>query len=154
MFQSSNPSFRNDLERIISPTITPEQNADLSKIPSFEEIKDVVFNMAPTKAPGPDGMSAIFLQYYWNTVGRDMVSMIQNFFRKGHMLRELNHTHISLIPKTPHANRVAQFKPISLCNVVYKVITKILPNRLKLAIVLDGLVSPFQSTFIPGRSNF
>lgn len=98
LFQSSNPILDKDLERLIKPTITLEQNAEMPKIPSSEKVKDVVFNMAPTKAPGPDGMSAIFFQHYWEIVGRDMVFMVKNFFRQGHMLRELNHTHITLIP--------------------------------------------------------
>lgn len=65
------------------------------------------------------------------------------------MFKELNFTFISLIPKTQEASSVNHYRPISLCNVVYKVITKILSNRLKL--LLDHLISPFQAAFIPNR---
>lgn len=150
LFKSSSPNLNSDIDQLISPTITPDQNAAMLRIPSYGEIKRVVFGMSPTKAPGPDGMSSIFFQHYWETVGSDMVSMVQKFFRHGHMLKELNHTHITLIPKTQSANIVSKFRPISLCNVGYKVISKIIANRMKPH--LDSLISPLQTTFIPGRT--
>lgn len=106
--------------------------------------------MPSTKALGPDGMSAIFYQTYWNTVDRDVVATVQSYFRNGHMLRDLNHTFISLIPKKQDTNKVEHFRPISLCNVLYKVISKILANCLRP--YLQKLISPHQAAFITGRN--
>lgn len=75
--------------------------------------------------------------------------MIQSFFRTGYILKELNSTFISLIPKVPKPVTAAEFRHIALCNTVYKVISKILANRMKS--LLTKLISPFQSAFIPGR---
>lgn len=71
------------------------------------------------------------------------------FFEKGEMLPELNHTNITLIPKVDNPTKVTQFRPISLCNVIYKLISKILAERLKR--VLGKLILPFQLAFVPGR---
>lgn len=68
--------------------------------------------------------------------------MIQNVFRRGFLLREMNHTNIALIPKVENPNLVTHYRPISLCNVSYKILSKILSNRLK--IVLPRLISPLQ----------
>ena len=65
------------------------------------------------------------------------------------MLREINHSFIVLIPKGNNATMVSQFRPINLCNVLYKIISKLLANRLKL--VLPKIISPWQTTFIPRR---
>jgi len=66
------------------------------------------------------------------------------------MLRQINHTFLALIPKGDNPTETQHFRPISLCNTVYKTISKILVNRLRP--LLDKIVSPFQSAFIPGRS--
>jgi hypothetical protein len=106
--------------------------------------------MKSNKAPGPDGMSPIFYKHYWHIIGGDVIEAVRSFFIRGYMLREVNHTFIALIPKTEKAASVNQFRPISLCNVIYKTISKILANRLKP--LLHKLVSPWQAAFTPGRN--
>ncbi|KAK9988623.1 hypothetical protein SO802_028862 [Lithocarpus litseifolius] len=103
----------------------------LSKIPSPEEIKEVVFSIGSNKALGPDGMSAHFFKCYWNIIGGAVIKSITFFFQRGYMLKEINHSFIVLIPKESNAATVSQYKPISLCNVLYKIISKLLANRLK-----------------------
>lgn len=105
--------------------------------------------MNPDKAPGPDGMTVFFFRHFWNIVGFDVITMVQDFFRHGHMLSTLNHTNIVLIPKVDNPSLIGQFRSISLCNVAYKLISKILTERLKF--FLPKLISPYQMAFIPGR---
>ena len=80
----------------LSPTDV--ENEELTGIPSAEEIKKVVFDMNPLKAPSPDGMPGLFYRHYWSTVGNQLVTAVQSFFRDGWLLRELNSTFITLIP--------------------------------------------------------
>ena len=109
----------------------------------------IVFALKSGKSPGPDGMSPCFFKSYWLIIGETVVKAVQHFFDSGHLLRAFNHSFIALVPKKESASRVEHFRPISLCNVVYKVITKILSTRIKP--ILDRLVSPAQHAFIPDR---
>lgn len=110
---------------------------------------DTIKQTPPSKSPGPDGFTGIFYKHYWEIIKEDFIHVIKYFFLIGTFLQELNHTHIVLIPKTDSPNTVNQFRPISLSNVCYKIIAKILANRLKL--VLTSFISPFQSAFIPEK---
>jgi hypothetical protein len=114
-----------------------------------EEILQTVRQMGSLKAPGPDGIPTAFYQKFWPTVKTDILNMVKAFFHSGFLLRSLNHTYIILIPKVPTPERVTQFRPISLCNVTYKIISKVLVNRLKP--FMDSLVTPYQNAFIQRR---
>ena len=137
----SNPSIPDNMENLISPSLSKEDIEMLSKILTLKEIKDVVFIMNSNKAPSLDGMSAHFYKFYWNIIGGEVIEAITAFFQRGYMLREINHSFIILIPKGNNAAMVSQFRPISLCNILYKIISKLLANRLKL--VLPKLISPW-----------
>ncbi|XP_062014459.1 uncharacterized protein LOC133730987 [Rosa rugosa] len=134
---------------LIQPKVTGAMNDDLCAPYSAGEIKTALFQMYPTKAPGPDGMPPLFFQEYWDTMGDDVVQAVQNFLHTGQLLREIIFTHICLIPKVPNPETVADLRPIALCNVIYKICSKAITNRLKR--VLSHLISPFQSAFILGR---
>ncbi|XP_024164412.1 uncharacterized protein LOC112171461 [Rosa chinensis] len=84
---------------LVQPKVTAEMNADLCAPYSAAEIKAALFQMYPTKAPGPDGMPPLFFQKYWEIVGSDVVSAVQHFLHTGQFLGEINYTHIFLIPK-------------------------------------------------------
>ena len=124
-------------------------NMELTKEVTEEEIKNAFFTMDCNKAPGSDGMTPLFFQIFWEIIKGDLVNAIQSFFHSSLMLKAINHTIISLIPKVPCPINIKQYRPISLCNVMYKAITKIIVNRLKL--VLKHYISINQSAFIPGR---
>lgn len=99
------------------------------------------------KAPGPDDFMVLFFQKYWTTVRGEVISMVKHFFSNGYMLKKLNHSFIALIPKHGSLVNISQFRPISLCNVCYKVISKILATRLKE--VLPKLISCNQMPLSP-----
>ena len=85
--------------------------------------------MAPLKVPGPDGMPPIFYQHYWDSIGDDISCVVLSCLNSGSIPASLNHTHITLIPKLKNSERVADFRPISLCNILYKLISKVLANH-------------------------
>ena len=74
---------------------------------------------------------------------------MQSFFHYGHLLKSVNETLISLIPKTDSPTSITKFRPISLCNIIYKIISKALTNKFKS--VLNYYISDSQSAFVPGR---
>ncbi|KAM1949581.1 hypothetical protein ACFX15_009620 [Malus domestica] len=117
---------------------------------STEEVREAVFQMQPSKASGPDGMNPFFFQKFWNIVGEDITNAIKNFQASGKLLKQINFTYVSLIPKTKQPEEVTQFRPISLCNVLFRIISKVLANRLK--VVIPKIISQTQSAFVPGRN--
>lgn len=121
----------------------------MSQDVSKEEIKLATFNINDDKAPGPDGFSSKFFKAAWSIVGDEVCEAIQDFFKNGKLLGEVNATIIALVPKLKTPPKVSDFRPIACCNVVYKCISKVIANRLKG--VLGDLVNECQSAFIPKR---
>jgi hypothetical protein len=149
IFTSSNPFIEPEMLNLFSPIITEEENALLSSIPAEEEILDALSSLGSTKAPGPDGFTAIFFKKYWDIVREDVLQCIWLFFKRNFLQRIQNHSFIALVPKLSGSHTAHQFRPISLCNIVYKIISKILANRLK--VHMHKIISPFQSAFVPKR---
>ena len=106
---------------------------------SVDEVKTALFQMGPTEAPEPDGMNAFFHKKFWHIVSNDVTNAVLDFLNTGILLLELNYAHIVLIPKVKYTEKMLDFRPISLCNVIYKIISKVLANRLKL--ILPQLIS-------------
>ncbi|XP_074360757.1 uncharacterized protein LOC141701008 [Apium graveolens] len=117
--------------------ITEEQNLELLMPVEDEEVKRALFSMHPEKSPGPDGMSPCFYQKYWNTLGKDLTSLVKIFFDTASLDCHLTDTNIVLIPKKKCPIQMDDLRPISLCNVAYKVISKLLANRLNR--VINGI---------------
>lgn len=105
--------------------------------------------MYPAKAPDPDGMSLMFFQKFWNITRYDVVNSVLNILNHGHDPTSLNHTHIVLIPKVKHPKTTKDYRPISLYNVIFRIITETIANHLKL--ILPEVISMSQSAFIPGH---
>jgi len=124
-------------------------NEQLTKEFQREEIIQAIHSMHPTKAPGPGDMFAIFYQKYWEVISNDIINTVLNVLNSNALVAPLNQTNIALIPKTNSPTKMNEFRPISLCNVSYKIISKVLANRLKA--ILSTIISENQSTFVPGR---
>lgn len=137
------------LPEIPHPVISPTDSLALSQEVTEEEIRMALFQMRPWKAPGVDGFHAGFYQAFWGSVKDSLVEMVRGAFHSGEFPASINHTLLVFLPKVPCPESFKQFRPISLCTVVYKIITKVLVNRLRP--MLNDLIAPFQATFIPGR---
>ena len=86
-----------------------------------QEVEKALFQMAPTKAPGVDGFNAGFFQTHWQLVKGCVVNAVLGFLNGGEMPEEVNRTLLVLIPKVTNPQDLSQFRPISLCNVLYKI---------------------------------
>ena len=128
---------------------TERQRCILDLNPSFNEIKKVVFDMNPSKAPGPDGIKCILYQKYWELVGVSIFEFVKNAFDEGNFDNKFNDTFVALIPKVDKPESLGQFRPISLCNVSYRILTRFLVDRMRP--FLSNLIGPHQSSFLPGR---
>jgi hypothetical protein len=133
----------------LEPRVTGSMNNDLVRDFNMEEIEVALFQMGPFKAPGPDGLNACFFQTYWPILKEEVCHVILECLNAGIIPQELNMTHITLIPKSKNPMNVMGFRPISLCNVLYKLISKVLANRLKK--ILSSITALNQGAFIPGR---
>ena len=122
-------------------------NDDLLKEFKEEEVWQALKQMHPTKSPGPDGMSPIFFQKYWDAVGPQVVQNVIHTLRTGIMPNGVNDTYICLIPKVKCSQKITKYRPISLCNMIYKLVSKVLANKLKR--VLPNVVDEAQSAFVP-----
>ena len=129
--------------------VTETMRVDLARPFTSEEVGVAIKEMAPLKAPGPDGMLPLFYQTYWTDIGMDVAHAVLSCLNSRSFLRSINHTFITLIPKVHNPERVSDFRPISLCNVIYKIIRKVIANRLKP--MLNSIISETQSAFIADR---
>ncbi|KAL0288757.1 UNVERIFIED_CONTAM: hypothetical protein Sradi_7089600 [Sesamum radiatum] len=129
--------------------LTDEEARTIIRPVTIDEVKTAFFDIEEDKAPGPDGFSSGFFKAAWPVVGDEVSNAIRDFFKTGRLLKQLNATLLTLIPKVRNPQSVAEFRPISCCNVIYKAITKILVSRIRE--ILDLLISPSQNAFVPGR---
>nr|GEW86843.1 phytanoyl-CoA dioxygenase [Tanacetum cinerariifolium] len=119
---------------------------DLERTVTYEEVKRAFWDCGTNKSPGPDGFSFEFYRKYWTTIDDDVFQAVRDFFMNGHFLRGCHSSFIALIPKIQDAKFVKNFQPIGLIGSVYKIIAKILANRL--CVVLSYLISDVQSAFV------
>lgn len=104
--------------------------------------------MGEIKALGPDGINNLFYQKLWHVVGDSVVAVALDFLNSSNMALDINHTNIVLILKVKNPEKISDFRLINLCNVIYKIIPKVLANRFKQ--VHLHIISPTQSVFFLG----
>ncbi|XP_026416598.1 uncharacterized protein LOC113312041 [Papaver somniferum] len=138
-------------DRGIWVIIESENNRLIAPVREME-IKKAINQLGTHKAPGPDGLQGFFFRKYWDQVSQNVIGLVNEFFQFGHLDKRLNKTYIALIPKKSNPVSIKEYRPISLCNFVMKIITKILTNRIRP--MLDKIISENQHTFLAGRSIF
>lgn len=129
--------------------LSDEEKESVSGIASDEEIKAALWSLKAFKAPGPDGLHAGFFHRFWLVVGSSVIDVVKKVFTERVVPEYLNSTLIALIPKIQSPETLNNYRPISLCNTVYKIVIKIIVARLRP--FLDKLISPLQTVFVPGR---
>ena len=149
-YEFCNKPAQEEMLKFIPKLITEEDNKFLSESFTLQEVKTALFSMNPDKSPGPDGFQAFFFQQCWDILGEELWKALEATRNGGSILTEINHTFLTLIPKKSNSIAPGEFRPIALCNTIYKVYSKILANRLK--IFLPKLISEEQTGFVPGRS--
>jgi hypothetical protein len=132
------------------PKVTQEQSVLLTKDITEEEIHEALFSIGNDKAPGPDGFNSLFYKKMWPQLKDDMIKAVKEFFSTGRILRQINHSLIALIPKFNNAETVGDYRPIACCNVLYKIIAKVLACRM--TPLLEEIINPAQTAFIQKRS--
>lgn len=133
----------------VNPCVTANMHTILGAEFTREEIKAALDHIGDLKAPGPDGMPSIVFKRHWYFMGDQIVEEVLSVLNGGEILEGWNDTLVVLIPKVKNPSRIKDLRPISLCNVLYKIVLKVLANRLKL--VLPEIISENQSAFVPGR---
>ena len=149
LFTSSNPFDLESLFLDFPSRISEEMNVGLTDVVSSEEIKQAAMSVNGGSAPGEDGLTGSFYHRYWHIVGPTISKEVLQFFETAVIPEGWNHTQISLIPKIISPVRMQDMRPISLCGVQYKIISKILCNRMKR--ILPAVVSETQGAFVSGR---
>lgn len=139
------PSFSCNLFKQLSM----EDNTFLVSPFTSQEIKEAIWNCGGEKTPGPDGFSFKLLKKHWNTFGNDITAFINDFHSTSFIPRGCNSSFITLIPKAEDPISISDFRPISIIGCQYKIIAKILANRL--ARVIPSVIGETQMAFIKGR---
>lgn len=126
-----------------------ENSTTMILMPTDEEIRKTMFKLNENKSPGPDGLTSGFFKAAWKIVGTETITSIKNFFATAFLPYSMNSTILTLVPKRQGASAVTDFRPISCCNTIYKLISKLLVKCLKP--LLPPLILPNQTAFVQGR---
>ena len=145
LFSSSNPISIEDAMVDIPNSVDAEMSQFLIAEYTRAEVERAMNQMEPLKAPGPDELPPLFFQKYWRVVGDDVVATVLSCLQSGAIPPSINYTFITLIPKVKSPTKVTNYRPISLCNILYKIVSKVIANRLKC--ILPNIISELQSAF-------
>jgi hypothetical protein len=132
------------------PQVSVEKNNLLTTKYSEEEVRRAIFQMEHNKASGPNGFLTEFYQTFWGTIKGDLIDLFSCIHAGQLELFRLNFGEIVLLPKVNEAERIQQYRPISLLNVSFKNFTKV--ATLRPNTVADHVVWPSQTAFMQGRN--
>jgi len=152
LFSSSNTVLQDRLlvEETIPKIIDDTTNNLFTMIPSLSEVKAAVFDLNHDGSPGPDGFGPCFFQAYWDIIHLDVYKAVLEFFQNGWLPPNFNANTLVLIPKIPSADKIEHYRPIALANFIFKIISKVLADRL--AGILPFIISKEQRGFVKGRN--
>ena len=149
LFTTSNSAIKEGSLSFIPKLVTDEINEQLMGEFMEWEIQEELDQIVPLKAPGPDGMPPLFYQHFWGIMNKKVTSTILAWLNSGKLPHPINHTFVTLIPKVKNLVLVSQYRPISPCNVLYKIFSKVLANILKK--FMQKLITKHQSAFAKNR---
>lgn len=138
-----------EMLQVCPKIVSAEMNEKLMAEVGDEEIRGAVFSLGANKAPDPDGFNGVFFQKNWESIREEFCSAVKEFFTQGILPLEVNETLVTLVPKMLLPESINQMRPISCCNFIYKVISKIIVSRLRN--FMGQLISLNQSAFVGGR---
>ncbi|GKV09632.1 hypothetical protein SLEP1_g21103 [Rubroshorea leprosula] len=140
---------RPKLDGVNFKQVSQADNELLTRVFSEEEVKEAVWDCDSSKSSGPDGFNFRFIKEMWEDIKKEVVAFIQEFHKHGRIVRGANASFLVLIPKTENPQRIEEYRPISLIGVMYKILAKLLANRLRK--VLPKVIGEQQMAFIGGR---
>lgn len=151
VLQEPQIDIRSEIEKItqlVPKVITEEHNQLLLHLIMPEEVDAAMKQLKEGKAPSPDGFSTNFFHAFWELIKEEVWQVVEESRSLHWILPSLNATFIALVPKQDSTITPDKFRPIALCNVIYKIITKVIANRLKPLLPL--FISPEQSGYVEG----
>jgi hypothetical protein len=139
-----------DLMQLVQPFVTEQMNEEMDAAYTEKEVEKALFQMAPSKAPSVDGFTTGLFQGHWNLLKDDVVLAVLDFLNGELLPVGMNDTSITLIPKVHPPHKISQYRPISLCSVLYKIGAKCIANRMR--VFLDHIIGKEQqSAFVSRR---
>ena len=135
---------------IFHTRVSRSENESLLVPFTYDDFELAVKQMHPDKAPGSAGLNPSFYHKFWPVLGQDIFHACIVWLEKLEFSANLNDTLLTLCPKCDSPTTMCDLRPIALCNVLYKIIAKVLAKRLKR--ILPNIISLTQSAFVPGRS--
>ena len=144
-----NSAAREDCLQFIQPHVTEEQNADLMRPLTLEEVTEAINQLPAEKSPGVDSIPAEFYQELWDDIDSDIFNFVEESMQQCFLADELNISKIALLPKSEDRIRIQNYRPISLLNTLYKIVAKVYANRMKP--LLHNWILPSQTGFVPNR---
>lgn len=149
LFTTSQLDISQEFLEAIKLGVTPQMNSMLIRDFSAVEVKKALDQMYPLKSSLPNSMPPLFYQHFWQVIGDSVDTCVLNFLINSTAPHNFHETHIVLIPKVKSPTKVSKYRPISLSNVVYKLASEVLANRLKTFI--PSLITKNQNVFLSER---
>ncbi|GAA0168908.1 reverse transcriptase [Lithospermum erythrorhizon] len=149
LFTGDTTSEEVELVDCIPSLVTSSDNEMLMAVPELEEVRRVVFSLNKDSVAGPDGFNGHFFHNFWNLIAMEVLAVVRHFMAGSPLHQSFTSTSIVLIPKGDHPKSWKEYRPISLCTFVNKIMSKLLNARI--STILPKLISPFQAGFVPGR---
>ncbi|KAI0519364.1 hypothetical protein KFK09_006808 [Dendrobium nobile] len=150
LFNATRPANSSDSLLIPKVNAIPSHLSDLLTVNVFDdEIKEAIFHGSSNSSPSSDGFNFEFYKSTWLITGPLVCKAVKSFFTKGYLPNRVKANAIALIPKSTHASNILDFRPIALCNVFYKIISKILASRMK--DIMPHIIEVNQAGFIKNR---